>query len=140
VALLRAIGTPYAVITDGDPDAGKGKTGAERAAALSKALGEADADPGDLGIFYGEETFEADLFDQSTANEAVMFEALETFNWGTQTKQKIEAGKAATIQGGEFLEWVEARGKGRFAQRLAGLADSLDAPGYVQRALEHVMS
>lgn len=142
VAFLRAIGTPYAVITDGDPEAGKGKTGAERAAALAKALGEEGTDPEKLGIFCGDTTFEADLFDASWDNDAAMLEALQSFQLSAKTKERLaEAHGARNMTGETFLAFVGGlMTKGRFAQRLASSAESLDAPEYVDRALKHLLS
>lgn len=142
VAFLRALGTPYAVITDGDPNAGKGKTGADRVTALLDGLGEKNAQPEDLGIFCGEETLEADLFDASIDNERAMFDALETFGLSTAVATRVSAARAARgMLGEEFLTFlVGARTKGRFAQRLASSTEALDPPGYVDRALEHLLS
>lgn len=142
VAFLRALGTPYAVITDGDPEAGKGKTGADRALALARALDEEGADPEGVGIFCGDVTFEVDLFDASSDNEAAMFDALETFSLSNSAREKIaEAREAGNMVGKDFLPsiGVGALTKGRFAQRLASSFESLDAPDYIERALDHLM-
>lgn len=142
VAFLRAIGTPYAVITDGDPDAGKGKTGAERAAAVAKALGEEGTDPEQLGVFYGDTTFEVDLFDVSHENDAAMVKALKSLRPGPKTKKRLtEAHDAGDLTGETFLAFIDGfTTKGRFAQRLASSCESLDPPAYVDRALGHLLS
>jgi putative ATP-dependent endonuclease of OLD family len=141
VRFVRAIGTPYAVITDGDPGAGKGRTGAERLAKLAALVGKANQSPEKLGLFAGDETFESDLFDASHDNEAAMFSALESFTWAAKSKQKIAAArKSGETTGEEFLAWVTTIGKGRFAQRLAAADTPLDPPVYVRNALKHLMS
>lgn len=141
VAFLRTLGTRYVVITDGDPKAGKGKTGAERAAALAKALGEEGVNPKDLAIFCGDVTFEVDLFDASSDNEAAMFDALQTCGLSKPAREKIaEARDAGNMVGEDFLRYMGTLTKGRFAQRLASSFESLDAPDYIERALDHLMS
>lgn len=141
VAFLRALGTPHAVVTDGDPKAGKGKTGDDRLAALLKALGEDGAQPEDVGLFRGAETFEIDVFDASEANEEAMFAALASLRGPLAAKRIMAKHDAGDVTGDQFLDLVEAGStKGRFAQRLASLSDHLDAPDYLERALEHLMS
>lgn len=133
VRFLRALGTPHAVITDGDPTAGSGKTGAERLLKLAGAVGEDSTPPEDLGFFCGDETFETDLFSASDANRAAIIAALKTYKWSPRRRQRI--GDEMDV-----LPYLEIVGKGRFAQRLATTAESLDAPDYIDQALKHLMA
>jgi putative ATP-dependent endonuclease of OLD family len=133
VRFLRALGTAHVVITDGDPAAGTGRTGAERLAALVKDLGKEGATPEDLGFFCGTRTFETDLFDASDANRGKIVAALRTFEWS----EHRAAGIGSDM---DLLSYVDVVSKGRFAQRLATTANSLDAPKYIERALEYLMA
>jgi putative ATP-dependent endonuclease of OLD family len=135
---LRAIGTPHAVVTDGDPAAGTGKTGPERAQRLATKLGLATAD--DANVFVGSHTFEADLFECSTKNAEVMIRALSSFQPNESKRTALEGElNAANLDGNGFLGYVK-HAKGRFAQRLAADTDGLDSPDYVRRALERLMA
>jgi putative ATP-dependent endonuclease of OLD family len=132
---LAAIGTPYAVITDGDPTAGKGKTGLDRAAALAGIMG---GDPNQhevTGIFVGQATLEADLFDQSTRNAQIMAHAASSFLL-TEVGRKSAYDRYMDGDGAAFVASVDS--KGRFAQRLAGSSPTLDVPPYIGRAIESV--
>ncbi|MFL5899079.1 MAG: ATP-dependent nuclease [Solirubrobacterales bacterium] len=140
VKLLRAIGTPHAVITDGDPNAGSGQTGADRAEKLTEVLGAAGTDPGELGIFVGDTTFESDLFDASDKNAEAMVEAAGDLELtGPQQKKFEEAKSDGGFDGSDYLDLLAGR-KGRAAQRLAARVEELDAPPYIERALKHLMA
>jgi hypothetical protein len=39
----------------------------------------------------------------------------------------------------DVLDYIEAAGKGRFAQRLAAGGQTLDAPAYIEAALTNLM-
>jgi len=140
VRFLRAIGTPHAVVTDGDPTAGTGRTGIERVARLAALIGEDPAAPEAAGLFCGTTTLEVDTFDVSPANGAAMVNALLTMRLTNAKRAELEAAHAAgTLTGETFLPYVASR-KGRFAQRLAAQHDRLDAPGYVRDALAHLLT
>jgi hypothetical protein len=68
-----------------------------------------------------------------------MFAALDTFDLSHGTKQRLDAARdSEETTGRQLLGFLSGtRTKGRFAQRLAS-AESLDAPAYVQRALDHL--
>jgi len=137
VRFLSALEIPWALITDGDPNAKGVRAGVRRAARLLKRL-ESDAEPEDEGIFVGETTFEYDLFSASDDNAAAFCDALEGLGLST--------GRAATVaswcEDGEspaaddFLPVINAAGKGRLAHRL--VRARLEAPDYVARALRYL--
>lgn len=141
VRFLRALGTPHAVITDGDPRGPSSRTGEQRLTVLAESLEGQDAEPVDLGLFHGEHTFEIDLVEANEGNRRRVLEALDGFHWGHQRKAELHS----ALDGGEFpherlMVFIEAVAKGRFAQRLAGDADGLVAPPYIAQALEHLGS
>jgi putative ATP-dependent endonuclease of OLD family len=141
VRFLRAIGTPHAVITDGDADKGTGRTGADRVRKLATAVAGDDAEPEQVGLFHGATTFEADLFDASEDNRSAMFAALLALSWTDSARQKIVAARdEQSISGADFLGYVDRAGKGRFAQRLATLSKDLQHPSYIERGLAFLTS
>ncbi|MGY1857568.1 ATP-dependent nuclease [Modestobacter sp. SYSU DS0290] len=133
IRFLRAIGTPYAVITDGDPTAGPGKTGPERVARLARLSGVEASQAEEVGLFMGTVTLEADLFDTSAANASAMAAAAASFAT-TTTKSSENESKLLNGDGTAFVKGMGVS-KGRFAQRLASRAPSLDTPPYIERAL-----
>jgi putative ATP-dependent endonuclease of OLD family len=140
VRFLRALGTPYAVITDGDPTAGTGRTGADRLARLAQAVGSDATAPEELGFFRGDDTFETDLFAVSDENRAAMLDALATYPWSDRRRARIEEARTSgDFTGEDLLGYVDDLSKGRFAQRLAAGTAALDAPSYITRAVEHLM-
>lgn len=137
VRFLRAIGTPHAVITDGDPDAGAGKTGPERMETLAALLRFPAANARQHGFFMSSETLEADLFDASTANAEVMSKAEASF----LETQRGQAEKKARLLAGGGKSFASSIGsKGRFAQRLAHGNPSLDTPEYIQAAFDYLLA
>lgn len=97
--------------------------------------------PEQLGFFSGDDTFEVDLLEASEANGIAMVDALGTFAWSQNREDRIaEARRNGDLTGEELLAFADAVSKGRFAQRVATTAASLDAPGYVRRALDHLMA
>ncbi len=136
VRFLRAINTPYSVITDGDPKIRKGITGKRRVARLADRL-EEGAKPKDLGLFCGATTFEVDLFEASEENQEEMLDALRSLlsaNLEAKLDEEVESG----LDGEGFLKYVNVVGKGRFAQRLAATTEVLDIPEYVEDAFLHL--
>ena len=89
--------------------------------------------PEDSGLFCGDETLETDLFAASDENQTAIITALGSFPWSDRSRQGIGPDM-------ELLPYLEKAGKGRFAQRLATTANSLDAPEYIRKALEHLMA
>ena len=137
VKFLRAIGTPYAVITDGDPGAGPGQTGVERLKSLAQDLGLSTVDLQASGLFLGTHTFEVDLFNAGSNNAAAMVDAVGPLVSAARASRIAEAFSVGTLTGISFLNEI-ARMKGRFAQRLAASPEPLQAPEYVQQAIQHL--
>lgn len=139
VRFLRALGTPHAVITDGDPRGPKHRTGERRMQLLAEKLTEEDPDPGEEGLFFGSHTFERDLYDADDANAQAMLTSLDHFGWGAQRQGELaEALEGGGLDGERLMAFIEAVAKGRFAQRLAGDVAQLVPPEYVRQALERL--
>ena len=137
VRFLRALGTPHAVVTDGDPRGAKSRTGAQRMKRLATRIDGEAADPADHGFFHGEQTLEVDLYNADDANEEVMLEALDHFHWGTERDAELEAAMDGEgLDDERLMVFVEAVSKGRFAQRLGGDIDELVPPDYIEEALK----
>lgn len=134
---LQAIGTPFAVATDGD--ATRAVTGASRVERLARQLGGDGATPLDMGLFAGRHTFEIDLYDESLSNAEAMQAALLSFPWKRQSleilQSKIDEG---TFTGEDLITYIKKVKKGPFAQRLAAVGGPLQAPEYLRNALQRV--
>ncbi len=139
VKFVRALGIPYSVITDGDPDLKNAPTGAERVAKLCHSLGVDASDAEAEGIFIGDVTLEVDLFNESDDNQRLMVEALKSMLKSAAAATVEEAWSGGTFEAIDLLRRVRGR-KGLFAQRLAGLEGPLSAPGYIQKAFDHLHS
>lgn len=139
VRFLRALGTPHAVITDGDPRGPRSRTGQQRVTVLADRIAGQGADPAELGLFYGEDTLEIDLAEADENNRRSILETLASFEWGPVREAELQG----ALDGEEFgherlMAFIEVVAKGRFAQRLAGEANALVAPPYIVQALEHL--
>jgi putative ATP-dependent endonuclease of OLD family len=138
VRFLSALRIPWALITDGDPNAEGSRVGVGRAARLLERLKSDAASPEDAGIFVGETTIEHDLFSASERNVTAFLDALEAMGPTGPTAAKIEVWRAAKSppSAAELVEAVERAGKGRLAHRLA--ETELDAPAYIAAALGYL--
>lgn len=140
VRFLRALGTPHAVVTDGDPRGPAGRTGESRMTRLAEKLAGEGADPAGLGLFYGDETLEVDLYEYGLENSAAMLETLGGFEWGQSRAEEIEAAITGKELGSDrLLELIDAVSKGRFAQALAATDRELTVPEYIASALGHLV-
>ena len=136
---LREISTPFAVVTDGDPNAKGQKQGLKRAANLAANLGGDRGDPGAIGVFVGDHTLEVDLYETSSRNAATMRDALLSFSWRTSARDKIERSIADGAFGSEqLLKRIEQVSKGAYAQRLAAINFEWDVPTYIADALGYL--
>lgn len=139
VRFLSEISTPFAVITDGDPDEEGNRAGVKRASKLAASLGGDSADPGASGFFVGDATLEIDLYEESVRNAEVMRSALLSFGWNQRTRRKIERSIAADDFGAaDLLRRIELLGKGIYAQRLASIDFEWDLPLYISDALGYL--
>lgn len=137
---LTALGIPWAVVTDGDPD-DKGLAGERRALRLLKRL-DLKGKPEEHGIFVGSDTFESDLATLNATNGQLAARvALNSQKWSDTTRNVIEVWEADGVSDTtRFLKVVEAIGKGRFAQRLASVEEPLTTPDYIAKALTRLIS
>jgi putative ATP-dependent endonuclease of OLD family len=156
--LLNALGIPFCIITDGDPDENGNKRGVARAVKLCDELLGLKLVPsapnivaqlGRFGVFVGDKTFEIDIFD-SGRNASVpqaLAELATTGAAGTRAQQWSQSG--ATIDRDQMLKDILSIGKGRFAQRLAtllqflrprgGRGRRLQGPKYIIDAIDHIV-
>lgn len=132
VKLCKALGIPYAVLTDGDPD--KQVTGARRRELLEESAG---ADPS--AIFVGGTTFEYDIVCTSDENRASIVSVLTELFGDTETShlETVAGWGETTPSASDFLGMIDrAGGKGRFAQRLASA--SVSPPAHFAEALAYL--
>jgi putative ATP-dependent endonuclease of OLD family len=135
VRFLTALGTPHAVITDGDPRGPKSRTGESRMQALAEKVS-ADTAPDDLGLFYGEQTLEVDLYNADTENASAMLATLQKYKWSSARERVLEQAVAGDgLDAEQLMGLIDAVSKGRFAQRLTGENAEFAPPEYVRRAL-----
>ena len=165
VKFLRALSIPFSVITDWDPLENKQPLGANRAKKLAlltlhgkkekryqlllelNALiknqdwGNFENKCDEYGIFTNRNTLEIDLLDDFLEQ---LLDVIQENSWSKKRKEKIENWtKANTIPEGEIEDYMcmlETIGKGRFAQRLASYIVGMSPPGYIERAIEFVVS
>lgn len=167
VKFLLALGIPFAVITDWDPQSGDKKPlGLNRALGLVRtleqhktksdpvelikellALGEQDynllSDRCDeFGIFTNNHTLEVDLF-----NDDFAAAISATFRENTMSVERTawvtgwEADPSSVSGEAEnYLKLVDAVGKGRFAQRLASRVAGIEPPSYILNAIDYVVA
>ena len=156
---LTAMGTPFADITDWDPDAGRAR-GYRRAASLVRTIERArsGAVPPDLeerlneptdddlkrvaeefGIFLNEHTLEVDLFNNDDCRNGVI-STLREYGFGATRQGWIDDWEAApdSLNAGNLLDLVEKVGKGRFAQRLATQLENAAPPTFISDAITFV--
>ncbi|MBA4025481.1 MAG: ATP-dependent endonuclease [Gordonia sp.] len=133
IKLCRALGIPWAVLTDGDPTIKV--TGARRKQLLEEA---ADADPD--AIFVGTTTFEHDIIVESANNRSAIIKVLTEFidDADDEDSKTVAAWTRETPDVTNFLAMIKTiGGKGRFAQRLASA--QLDPPAHLTAALAYLM-
>lgn len=130
-----ALQIPWAVVTDGDPDAAGALLGERRAADLQSTLQQTGTLQ-ESGIFVGAQTLEHDLAVTSDSNTATCLSVLRSLC--AAPSQAVIDGWAGRIpQAKDYIAMIgNAGGKGRFAQRLSG--SELTAPAYVESALRYL--
>lgn len=141
VRYLDALGTPWAVITDGDPHSAGVSRGERRASKLGALLGAEDDDPESLGIFVGDVSLEPDLIAASEENHRAALEVFQGHSFSPALSTFVEAWAGGEpVTDSDLAKVLLSYGKGRFAQRLAQTPHSLQAPDYIARALESLVS
>jgi putative ATP-dependent endonuclease of OLD family len=130
-----ALQIPWAVVTDGDPDASGALRGKRRGADLQAVLQRPGTLPGS-GIFVGTHTFEYDLAIASDANAATCRSVLRSL-CAAPSQAAIDRWQGQIPQATDYIAMIgNAGGKGRFAQRLS--AAEVNAPGYIESALRYL--
>jgi putative ATP-dependent endonuclease of the OLD family len=146
VKLLNALKTPFAVLTDRDPD---GTTPAPGQKRLLRLLAEIEGEPkgsiaaqilraAKAGLFVAEHCLEVDLFKCGRHKSMGRVLAELGVSGAAQERGKAwrEKPEAATPEA--LLKDIEAISKGRFAQRLASRISGTACPEYIKAALKHV--
>jgi putative ATP-dependent endonuclease of OLD family len=130
-----ALSIPWAIVTDGDPDASGASRGERRGTDLQASLQQAGTLQ-ESGIFIGTETFEYDLAVASEANTATCLAVLRSL-CAAPSQAAIDKWTGRISQATDYIGMIgNAGGKGRFAQRLS--ACNLTAPAYVESALRYL--
>ncbi|MDR7334322.1 AAA family ATPase [Roseateles asaccharophilus] len=159
---LTALGIPFAIVTDWDPREGKSPLGARRSlnlvdtiettrtgASPKALLKELDALPTytefcerceEFGVFSNNHTLEVDLFKDEDFTDPIIATLRET-RWGPERTDWINEWDAdpKSLDAEKYLSIIDAVGKGRFAQRLATRVADVQPPGYISRAIDHVV-
>jgi putative ATP-dependent endonuclease of OLD family len=135
VRFLTALGTPHAVITDGDPRGPRSRTGENRMRRIADTISEGTA-PEALGLFHGEHTLEVDLYGADGENAEALLDVLKKYKWGSDREKDLEEAVAGDgFEPERLMALIDTVSKGRFAQRVAGENAELAPPDYVRRAL-----
>jgi putative ATP-dependent endonuclease of the OLD family len=142
---------PFAVLTDFDPQDGGRNLGEKRITRLLEHLSSSKErngkSPAQLlalarsrGLFLNEHTFEVDLF--KCGREKSVTKTLIELAESQAAQERAEGWRddPKTLNAKTFLSDIEAIGKGRFAQRLAGHLRSNRCPDYIKEAIEYVVS
>lgn len=160
---LTALGIPFSVVTDWDPQQGSVALGYSRSwrlvgamekvrtgqvqdalTAELKALGETDEFVercAAYGVFTNDVTLEVDLFRDEDFTNAII-ETLRERSWHAQRSAWIDDWEAdpGFLDIENYLKMIEAIGKGRFAQRLASRIEAVQPPAYIANAIAYVVA
>lgn len=159
---LTALGIPFSIVTDWDPQGERTPLGYNRSWRLVKVIEEvrtgADQDElvqelkdlGDYnefserceahGIFTNTNTLEIDVFRAEGFTEAVI-ETLREQHLSEERKAWVDQWETnpETLDAENYLKLIESVGKGRFAQRLASRIDGVEPPAYIAGAISFVV-
>ncbi|MFA5264451.1 MAG: AAA family ATPase [Opitutaceae bacterium] len=149
---LQALGVPYAILTDGDPDEEDVLDGLRRAESLLEKLypdtkwelptWEATEEAAEVyGIFVNGHTFEIALYECGLTVE--FDEAMTSISSAGVRTERMESWVlgAEEFDPNRFLKDIEEVSKGRFAQRLASFIvkrGSTECPDYIKKAIAYV--
>ena len=158
---LTALGIPFSIVTDWDPQAGRRPLGYNRSWRLVKVIEEARTgeDQEELiraikeiegyndfsdrcemhGVFTNVNTLEVDIFRDEDFTAAVI-ETLREQSFSAERQAWVNQWEAdpGSLELENYLTLIEAVGKGRFAQRLASRIEGIVPPSYIARAITHV--
>lgn len=161
---LTALGIPFAIMTDWDPQAGKKalainratklistierlRTGKTPTAALDelKVLIDDEDEAGfgerceDFGIFINDYTLEVDLFENGFSGQII--ETLREGSFSQERQGWINGWEndPSSLDVDKYLTLIEVIGKGRFSQRLSSRATGIEPPDYVKNAIAYVV-
>jgi putative ATP-dependent endonuclease of the OLD family len=130
----QALGIPWAVFTDGDPNSNGELEGSARANRLIESLG-VQGTPEAHGIFVGATTFEFDIL-QEPQNVSHCFRTLIEL-CSQPSRNEISGWGQHSPDYASFMRIISnAGGKGRYAQRLA-LAPIIP-PKYIEEAIDYL--
>lgn len=159
---LTALGIPFSIVTDWDPQGKRTPLGYNRSWRLVKVIEEARTGESqnelieDLkkvetyddfcdrcemhGVFTNFDTLEVDVFRDENFTEAIIETLREqSLSEERQAWVNLWEGDPETLERENYLKLIEAVGKGRFAQRLASRIDGITPPTYIARAITHVV-
>lgn len=131
--LCTALGIPFAIVTDGDPDENGKLAGRHRLRRLAEAMG-LQGGLGGHGLFLGDDTLELDLYRDDESRLAMDTALIELGTRNTPTRIEHWHGNPSRQQLVDEID--RAGGKGRFAQRIA--SESLAAPAAFVRAFDYL--
>ncbi|HEJ4445430.1 TPA: ATP-dependent nuclease [Pseudomonas aeruginosa] len=159
---LAALGIPFSIVTDWDPQGGRIPLGYNRSWRLVKTIEEVRTgeDQGGLieeikrieqysdfsdrcegyGVFTNFDTLEVDLFEDEDFTAAII-ETLREQRLSEERQAWVSQweGDPETLDRENYLKLIEAVGKGRFAQRLASRIEGIAPPPYIARAITYVV-
>lgn len=135
VKLCKALGIPWAVITDGDPGAEGRLAGQARRQALIELVPSESANEVSRQIAVGMTTFEYDIYCANDSNKEIFRRVLIDI-CGPQVSKRVAEWSNPACD--EVLAAINnGGGKGRFAQRVA--SEGLSAPLYVEQAIRQLV-
>jgi putative ATP-dependent endonuclease of OLD family len=159
---LTALGIPFSIVTDWDPQGERTPLGYNRSWRLVKVIEEVrtGGDQDELvqelrdlndynefserceahGVFTNTNTLEIDVFRDEGFTEAVI-ETLREQRLSEERRAWVDQWEAdpETLDAANYLKLIEAVGKGRFAQRLASRIDGIEPPAYIAGAISFVV-
>ncbi len=145
---LNGLDIPYAVLTDYDPAEGDVNLGLPRAKRLLEAIGrkvDKNLDGAELskfvkqrGIFVNEHTLEVDLY--RCGQHQCLGDTLIAFSPGDAARERAQKWRddPKALDSDRYLSDITAIGKGRFAQRVAGIMKEAHCPPYILEAIQYV--
>lgn len=161
---LTALGIPFAILTDWDPskDEGEWALGRNRSIKLVETIErtrtgkkqdklvekfeaiedmlELEKEADQYGVFTNRDTLETDLFTEERFRPAIL-ETLREAKFGKSRNELIDAWekKPDDIDENKYISFIEAIGKGRFAQRLAARLEGVMPPSYIKKGINFVV-